>query len=526
MRVGAAIVAVGFGGSAFATATAYASTYPTVADREQAAALVRGQPGLAILLGPINDIATVGGYTVYKNFAFLTTIGAVWALLLGTRLLRGEEDAGRWQLVLTGATRPARATAATLAGLGLAVALVFAGATAITLLAAQNRALGLGGPETLLYGASLALVPAVFVAVGALTSQLSRTRRGATALALAGFAIALALRMIADTGPRTHWLLWTTPLGWTELIRPYTENNAWPLLLAVLAVLALGTAATALAARRDVGAGLRFGHDTRPARTAGLSSAGAFALRLELPVLLAWFLGALASGIFLGSVARIATTTAADSLGANLDRYGVQGSFLNELLGIEFLLIATVVALLPAGQLGAAAAEETSGRLVHLLARPVRRSTWLLGRLALSASAVVIVALLAGFGTWLGGRIQGLDVGLSTLLGAGLNVVPTALAVLGLGAVVLAVAPPRRRHLRLRRGDLVDLREPAHPACAGRGLAGTGLGFPLPGAAAGPGCRRGNHHHHHGSGCPALRHRDRAVRPARSASHLTRPGHR
>ena len=67
-----------------------------------------------MLLGPVSAIDTVGGYTVYKGFVFLTTIGAIWALLAATRLLRGEEDAGRWQLVLAGSTRAARATAATL----------------------------------------------------------------------------------------------------------------------------------------------------------------------------------------------------------------------------------------------------------------------------------------------------------------------------------------------------------------------------------------------------------------------------
>jgi ABC-2 type transport system permease protein len=440
VRIGAALVALGFGGSALATARAYASTYPTAAEREQAAALISDQPGFAVLLGPVNDIGTVGGYMVYKNFVFLTSIGAVWALLLGTRLLRGEEDTGRWQLMLTGSTRPARATVVILAALGLAVAAVFAGTTALTLLAGRDHDLDLGIPDTFLYGASLALVPAVFATVGAFTSQLCRTRRAATTLAMTGFGLALGLRMIADAGPQTHWLLWVTPLGWAELMRPFTENNAWPLLPAALAVLSLGAASAMLAARRDVGGGVFLGHDARRPRSAGLTSAGAFSVRLELPVLLAWCLGAAVTGLVLGTFAKIATTGSVDTLRDNLDRYGVQGTFLSQLLGIEFLLVATVVALLPAGQLSAAEAEETSGRLVHLLARPVRRATWLLGRLVLSGTAVVSAGLLAGLGLWLGAWLQGIDLGLGTLLGAGLNVVPTALVALGLGAVTFSVA--------------------------------------------------------------------------------------
>ena len=44
---------------------------------------------------------------VYKCFVFLTTIGAIWAVLITTRLLRGQEDTGRWQLMLA-ARAPAR----------------------------------------------------------------------------------------------------------------------------------------------------------------------------------------------------------------------------------------------------------------------------------------------------------------------------------------------------------------------------------------------------------------------------------
>src|SRR5262249_41947772 len=151
---------------------------------------------------------TVGGYTVYKAFVFLTAIGAIWGLLMATRLLRGEEDAGRWQIVLAGATRPGRATAATLAALFAAVGVPGAGTTAISLLAARDPDLGFGFGSTLLYGCSLTVAPAVFVAIGALTSQLGRTRRVATTLAMYAFGVLFIVRMIADSGPSTHWLLW------------------------------------------------------------------------------------------------------------------------------------------------------------------------------------------------------------------------------------------------------------------------------------------------------------------------------
>jgi ABC-2 type transport system permease protein len=59
----------------------------------------------------------------------------------------------------------------------------------------------------------------------------------------------------------------------------------------------------------------------------------------------------------------------------------------------------------------------------------------------LSAIAVVAAGFLAGLGAWLGAESQGVTLRLTTMLGAGLNVVPTALVALGVGAVALSVAP-------------------------------------------------------------------------------------
>jgi len=76
-----------------------------------------------------------------------------------------------------------------------------------------------------------------------------------------------------------------------------------------------------------------------------------------------------------------------------------------------------------------------------LLSRPARRASLLAGRLFITAVAIVIVGALAGLAAWLGAMTQGVDLGLASMLGAGLNVVPTALLVLGIGGIALGVAP-------------------------------------------------------------------------------------
>ncbi|WP_426573309.1 hypothetical protein [Aquihabitans sp. McL0605] len=439
--VGAAICAVVFGGTAASSALSYVGSFPTEASRQQLVATTSSDQGLSVLLGPVATIGTVGGYTVYKGFAFLTTIGAIWALLAANRLLRGEEDAGRWELLLAGRTRPGRATMATVVALLGAVAVVFAGATVIVLLAALDPDLGFGVGETVLYGLSLVVPAAVFVGVGAVTSQLGRTRRTANGLGMVVLAVAWVLRMVADASPDTRWLRWATPFGWTERMAPFTQNDPWPLLPATAAVVVLVSVAFVLVSRRDLGAGVISSADVAAPRSFGLGSTWGLAARLEVPILAAWGLGVVATGLSLGFIAKMTEASVPASLGDTLDKFGVHGSFADQYLGVAFLLVATVVALIPAGQLGAAADEQTSGRLVQVLAGRPRRPTWFAERLALAALGVVAAGLLAGLATWAGAASQGVHLGLGDLVVAGLNVVPTALLALGLGAVVLALAP-------------------------------------------------------------------------------------
>lgn len=440
--IGATVCAAAFGATAASSAVTYVSSFPTELSRQQIAATTGRDAGLAVLLGPVSSIGTVGGYTFYKVFAFLTTIGAIWALLAATRLLRGEEDGGRWQLVMAGATRASRATAATLAALGAAVGVIFVGMTLLTLLAGRNPDVAFSVGGTLLFATAIVIPAAVFAAIGAVTSQLGRTRRAATGLGMVAFGVTFVVRMVADSGPATHWLLWVTPFGWTERMHPLTENNGWPLLPAALAVLALSASAVVMAARRDAGDGMLASRDVARLRPFGLGSAFGMTVRREAPVLGAWCVGALATGLMLGVIAKVTVTgVPPSSMQDTLDKFGVRGSFVNQYFGVAFLFVATIVALLPAGQIGAAADEETSGRLVHLLARSTRRTEWFAGRIALSGVAVLAAGLLAALGAWLGARSQGVDFPFATMLEAGINVVPVALVALGAGAVVLAIRP-------------------------------------------------------------------------------------
>jgi ABC-2 type transport system permease protein len=111
-------------------------------------------------------------------------------------------------------------------------------------------------------------------------------------------------------------------------------------------------------------------------------------------------------------------------------------------IGYEFLFVAALVAYAAAIQISALRGEEAAGHLDHLLARRVSRASWLAGRVGLAAGVVVVAGLAAGAGGWVGlASGSGGDVGAAAMLRAGVNVMPPALFVLGLGTLLFGLVP-------------------------------------------------------------------------------------
>ena len=99
-------------------AASYASAFPTEAARARLAATFGGNAAWAALFGPLRGLDTVAGYTSYKSLMFVVLLGAIWGLFIATKLLRGEEETGRWELLLSGRTTRAGAARQVAVGLG------------------------------------------------------------------------------------------------------------------------------------------------------------------------------------------------------------------------------------------------------------------------------------------------------------------------------------------------------------------------------------------------------------------------
>jgi ABC-2 type transport system permease protein len=125
--------------------------------------------------------------------------------------VRGEEEAGRWEPLLAGQTIRRRAAAGAVAGLGLGLLTFWAGTAAITVAVGNSDDAGFTVSASLFASVTMVAGAAVFLAVGALCSQLSATRGQAAALSAGVFGVAYLLRLVAYSSSSLRWLRWVTP---------------------------------------------------------------------------------------------------------------------------------------------------------------------------------------------------------------------------------------------------------------------------------------------------------------------------
>jgi ABC-2 type transport system permease protein len=421
----------------------YAVTYKTAASRAKLARSLEANTGISALLGPARHLDTVAGFAAWRSLGVLSLVGAIWGLLAATKLLRGEEDAGRWELLLAGQTTRRRAAAQGIGGLAAGWAVLWV-VTAIVAIADGRTVHPRFTPTSALF-LSIALTSsaAMWLAVGALASQLAATRRQAAGLAGGVLGAAFMIRMAADSGSGLRWARWASPLGWVEKLRPMTGSRPIMLVPIVVFLAVVGKMAIYLASVRDVGASILPDRTTAVAHTQLLDGPTGLALRQVRSLAIGWIAAIAACGLVFGLVAQSAADAVSGSATVEkiLGRLGATHVGATAYLGLTFVIVAVLVALVAAGQISANREEEAIGRLDNLVVRCVSRTKWLVRRLAVAAALVVVCGAAAGVLGWAGAASQHSGVSFTRLVEAGLNTVPPAIFLLGLGTLVHGALP-------------------------------------------------------------------------------------
>ena len=423
-----------------ATVQAFIKGYPTAAER---LALAHSMQAFEILIGQGHRLDTVAGFTSWRLMSTSYIIGAIWAIRTSAGLMRGEEDAGRWELLLASPTTPRRATGQVLVGLGLALLAMWSIVLFFTLMAARIPAAHFEFSGALLQSFSLVSAAAMFLAIGALTSQIAASGGQAAMLSSVVFGVAYLVRLIADANTALDWMRWLSPIGWIEELRPLQTPNFLALVPMVVLIAVCCAVTVLLAGRRDINASVLREHDNPDRRPRLLWGPITLNLHLSRTSATVWILGIGAWLGIVGSLTHSATgiiTASSPSVAAALGRLGLRQATAG-FLGLVFLFAGIGISLFAATLIVGMRDEEASARLDNLLVRPVSRLVWLGGRLGVALVLVLMAGVVAGSLTWLGSANQHTGVGPLKLVEAGVNSVPPAVFVLGAGALVFGLRP-------------------------------------------------------------------------------------
>ncbi|WP_067857071.1 polyketide antibiotic transporter [Nocardia shimofusensis] len=433
IRRGAAVVAVAATGISTLVAAQYQTTFADTLDSGALRALAEN-PAVRILFGAPLALDDPGGFTVWRTGTPVLVLCGVWALLAATRLTRGQEDAGYWDLLLGGRTRILDLVSRAAAMMTSAAVLIATGVGAGLVVA------GTDPTGALLHTLCVFATTMAFAGVGLLAAQVFPSRAAAAGLAAAALGVSLLLRMLADGVTALAWTSWLTPFGLSARTAPYADNRIEPVL--VLAVLAAAPTAAALllARRRDLGGALIMLPEARPARTRLLGSLHGFAARRALAPTMGWAAGIGAYFLLLGALiasileffdknprfAELAGTAGFAGLGT------VSG-----FAAAMFALLAIPVGLYAAIRISAVAADERARRWNLLHSLPLSRYRWAGTETAVTAAGVAILLAVAAVSMWFGAVITGAPLGFGQALAGAFNVAPVVL--LGLGAAVAAL---------------------------------------------------------------------------------------
>src|SRR5438270_6436371 len=182
------------------------------------AAVVSIGASYAWIAEPIK-IDTAGGYATWK-YGITILVVVIWPLLAGTGMLRGEEDRGSMDVLLSlprGRVRIALEKVAAmwtaLLAMGLVIGLLtFAGAAKV------SSDLNLG--SSIAFGVNIALICAVFLSIALLVSQFTQERRTASGVTAGILLVAIVVDMVHRVVPNTVWLSQLSPVYYYNLSKP------------------------------------------------------------------------------------------------------------------------------------------------------------------------------------------------------------------------------------------------------------------------------------------------------------------
>ncbi len=409
--------------------------YPTAADLLQAAQASEGNAAAIAFNGPAQGLETLGGQAAFQVGAFGLVVVAMMSLLMIGRLTRGEEEAGRLELLRSlpiGPHAPTTSAMIVVAGMDVIVGVLLT----LTLLVQ-----GLPTAGSVAFGLSFALVGLVFAGVALVAAQVSENTRVVYGIAGAVVGASFVLRAVGDIGDGA--ISWLSPIGWAQKTRPFAHEVWWPFLVLVLATGALVVVAIALSRRRDVGGGLVAPRAGRAHASASLGHPVGLAMRLQRGSLVGWSVAVLLTGVAYGAIADSINDFVKDNQ-AVADIIAARGgaSLADSYLAMSFRVLALVGAGFAIQSASRLRSEETTLHAEQILATAVSRLRWAASHLAVAFGGTVVVLVVAGLSVGISDAAVTSDPGVVPRgFAAALVYTPAIWVLVGLTVALIGLAP-------------------------------------------------------------------------------------
>jgi len=425
------------------TAETLKKLYPTAASRVALAATGGGNPALRFLYSRMYG-TSLGSITAWRYGVWAGIFAALMTIFVVIRHTRTDEEAGRQELVGSAAVGRQAALAAALAAAAaasVAVTVLLCVLLPFTRLPAAGSAL---------LALAIGCCALAFAGIAAVAAQLASSARTARGIALGALGVAFVLRGVGDAaGPGgPTWLSWASPLGWIQFTQPFAARDWWVLCLP-LAVAAAGTGlAFALAARRDLGAGLLPDRPGRATASVFLAGPSGLAWRLQRGALLGWATGYALTFAACGAAAKgigqlLGTSTALEHEFARLGGLGAQAAITDAYLAALMLLAGLVAAGFAISAVLRLRTEETGDTAEPVLATATGRVRWALSHIGVAVAGAALLLAVAGVATGLGYGLRAGSAGteVARMTGAAMAQLLPALVLAAVAAALFGLAP-------------------------------------------------------------------------------------
>lgn len=422
-------------------------SYSTLEDRQNILAAALANPVILMFRG-LPSGTSEGAFLAFEILPWLALLAALMSTFLAVRHTRGDEEAGRSELVWATPAGRRLPTIVTIVH-GILANLVLAVLTALALLAT-----GLAAAGSLLSGAAAGATGIAFLGIGLLAAQLMRTSRGANSLTVWVLVATFLIRGLGNaagtpdddlSGMTSAWFAWISPFAWAEQTRPYDADLVGPVFLGLGLGLVLATASVVLQSMRDIDASFVAERPGRISARSGLASPHALVWRLTSGAIVGWAVGGAVTGILATTLSGLVDQISGENpaVADILKKIGGATGGLDEVvITVFFTLLGILAACCAVQTVVRARQEEARGTAEAVLATPVGRVRWLADYVIVGTIAVLIVVAAAVLAGWAGIRATDADDSLYRIVAvAGLGQAIAASVFTVLTALVFVLVP-------------------------------------------------------------------------------------